>query len=221
MFRGRHRGFYTGGQHPYLESGGGSDFWLLRRGGHRQARLVLAERPAGLANFVEQVMQGKVVSQYEGLCRWQDGRRFHVSVTGSPIRNADGEIVAISAILRDISERQEAEQTRAFLASIVESSDDAIHAVSSDGSILSWNRGAEVLFGYASEEIIGKHGAILAPTGVAGTSAVPRGHRKRAMRPSFDTVCRKKDGSRIDVSLSISPIRNPAGEVVGGLRYRP
>ena len=92
---------------------------------------MLAERPAGLAHFTEQVLQGKVVSQYEGLCRRKDGRRFHVSVTGSPIRNAAGEVVAISAVLRDISERQEAEQARALLASIVESSDDAIHSVSS------------------------------------------------------------------------------------------
>ena len=87
---------------------------------------------------------------------------FDVSVTGSPIRDADGDVVAISAVLRDISERKEAEQTRAFLASIVESSDDAIHGVSPDGTILSWNRGAEALFGYTSEEIIGKHGSILA-----------------------------------------------------------
>src|SRR5437899_10708846 len=80
---------------------------------------VLAERPAGLANFIEQVLQGQTVSQYAGLCRRKDGRRFQVSVTGSPLRDAGGDVVAISAVLRDISERQEAKQTRAFLASIV------------------------------------------------------------------------------------------------------
>ena len=60
------------------------------------------------------------------MCLHKDGRKIHVSVTASPIRNAAGEATAISVILRDISERREAEQNRALLASIVESSDDAI-----------------------------------------------------------------------------------------------
>ena len=177
---------------------------------------VLAERPAGLANFIEQVLQGQTVSQYDGLCRRKDGRRFHVSVTGSPIRDAGGEVVAISAILRDISERQEAEQTRAFLASIVESSDDAIHGVSPDGTILSWNRGAEALFGYTSEEIIGRHGSILAlPEWLDHVRKCFETIRRGQCVPPFDTICRKKDGSTVDVSISISPIHNAAGEVVG------
>ena len=177
---------------------------------------VLAERPAGLANFIEQVLQGQTVSQYDGLCRRKDGGRFHVSVTGSPIRDAGGEVVAISAILRDISERREAEQTRAFLASIVESSDDAIHGVSPDGTILSWNRGAEALFGYSSEEIIGRHGSTLAlPEWLDHVRKCFETIRRGQCVPPFDTICRKKDGSTVDVSISISPIHNPAGEVVG------
>ena len=183
---------------------------------------MLAERPAGLAHFTEQVLQGKVVSQYEGLCRRKDGRTIHVSVTGSPIRNAAGEVVAISAVLRDISERQEAEQARALLASIVESSDDAIHSVSLDGTIVSWNRGAEMLFGYSRQEIIGQSAAILAPPG--------RGDELRQILGTvrdgfsicpFERVFLGKDGRAIDVQVSISPIRNPAGEVVGAVRHRP
>jgi PAS domain S-box-containing protein len=180
---------------------------------------VLAERPAGLANFIERVLQGQTVSQYEGLCRRRDGRRFHVSVTGSPIRDAGGDVVAISAILRDVSERQEAEQTRAFLASIVESSDDAIQGLSPDGTIVSWNRGAEALFGYASEEIIGRHESTLAlPEHADHVRECFETIRKGYRISPFDTICRKKDGSLVDVSISISPIHNAAGEVVGAAR---
>ena len=177
---------------------------------------MLVERPSGLAHFTEQVLQGKVVSQYEGLCLRQDGSSYPVCVTGSPIRNAAGEVIAISAIVRDISERREAEHDRALLASIVESSDDAIHAIGLDGTIVSWNRGSEVLFGYSSQEIIGKNAAILVPPGLSNEmgqymQAIGKG---LTISP-FERVLQRKDGRRIDVLVSISAIRNPAGKVVG------
>ena len=141
-----------------------------------------------------------MVSQHEALGRRKDGRRVHVSVTGSPLRNSAGEVVAISIILRDISERHEAEQARALLASIVESSDDAIHSVSLDGTIVSWNRGAEMLFGYSSQEIIGQSAAILAPPGRSDELRQILG----AVRDGFsicpfERVLLGKDGRAIDV----------------------
>ena len=181
-----------------------------------QRVLMLAEMPDGLERFTEKVARGEVVSQYDGLCRSKNGRTIHVSVTGSPIRNAAGEVVAISAILRDISERRRAEEAQALLASIVESSADAIVGGDLDGTILSWNRGAEALFGYSSREIIGKNAEILAPFSrrneVSRTLGVIR--QGRTVTP-FETVSHKKDGSPIDVSVHVSPIRNSAGEVVG------
>ena len=151
-----------------------------------------------------------------GSCRHKDGRRVHVAVTGSPIRTAAGEVVAIAAILRDNSERRGAEQARALLASIVESSDYAIHSVSLDGAILSWNRGAEALLGYTSQETIGKNAASLAPP--CRRDEVPRYLeiiRKGCTIGPFERLLPRKDGREIEVSLSIFPIRNPAGEVVG------
>ncbi len=123
---------------------------------------------------------------------------------------------AVSVILRDISERQQAEEARALLASIVESSDEAIYGVKLDGRIVSWNRGAELLFGYASQEMIGQKAALLNTPGRYDElrrclAAVRKG---RAIQP-FDAVLRKKDGHGIEVSLAISPIRNHAGEVAG------
>jgi len=177
---------------------------------------MLVARPGGLAYLTAQVLQGNSVSQFQGLCRAADGRTFEVSVTGSPIKNAAGEVIAIAAVLRDISERKKAEHAQALLASIVESSEAAIHSVSLDGTILSWNQGAEGIFGYSNQEIIGKSAAVLAPPGREGEvreclGAVGKG----CTVGPFDTVLQGKDGGGVAVSLSISPIRNPAGEVVG------
>ena len=135
---------------------------------------------------------------------------------GSPVRNSAGEVAAISVIVRDISERHEAEQARALFSSIVESSDDAIYAGNLDGTIVSWNRGAEVLFGYSTEEILGKNVSILAPSGrcdEVGRCLETIGEGDRVS--PFETVRQRKDGREIDVLVSVSPIRNPAGEVVG------
>jgi PAS domain S-box-containing protein len=177
--------------------------------------LVAPERLADAAYFIEQVSQGITVSQFESLWVRSDGRKIHVSASGSPILNSAGEVLALSAIVRDITERKDAEQARALLASIVESSDDAIHAVSLDGTILSWNRGAEALFGYSSREAIGKHAAMLARPGrgeEVRRSLLLAGSGRTL--PAFDAVLQGKDAGAIDVSLSISPIRDPAGSVV-------
>jgi diguanylate cyclase (GGDEF)-like protein/PAS domain S-box-containing protein len=128
----------------------------------------------------------------------------------------DGETNGISVFGKDITERKASEKALALLASIIESSDDAIHAVNLDGTVVSWNHGAEVLFGYTAAEIIGKSIAILAPPGRG--EEVPRFLEIVAEGGSvsaFDTVLRGKDGRMIEVSLSMSPYKNIAGEIVG------
>ncbi len=139
-----------------------------------------------------------------------------MAVTASPIRNSDGEVEYISVIHHDRSDAIEAEQNRALLASIVESSDDAIKALKLDGTIVSWNRGAERLFGYSSEEIVGKNISTLASADRRGEmirnfARLEEGHGSIA----FDTVRQHKDGRAVDVSLSISPIRTPTGDIAG------
>jgi PAS domain S-box-containing protein len=184
--------------------------------GKHVSMLMAPDGLPALAYFTEQVSQGITVSQLESLCLRKDGRKIPVSSTGSPVKNFAGEVVAMSAIMRDISERQEAEQARALLASIVESSDDAIIGARTDGTIVSWNRGAEALFGYSSQEIVGKSADVLAPPARCDeqrrcVATVQKGY---TVSP-FETVCQSKDGCGIEVSLSLSPIRNPAGEIVG------
>jgi PAS domain S-box-containing protein len=165
---------------------------------------------------MEQACAGEVVPRWDGICLRKNGRRFPVSANGFPIRNSAGEVSAICTALRDVSERQEAEQGQALLASIVESSEDAIYAVKLDGSIASWNRSAEALFGYRAGEVVGNHTSILAPPDRRDEAAkCIEVIRMGCAIGAFETVRQAKDGRIIDVSLSISPIRNPAGDVVG------
>jgi PAS domain S-box-containing protein len=119
-------------------------------------------------------------------------------------------------ILRDISERKHAEQEMRLLASIVESSDDAILSKSLDGTILSWNEGAERLYGYSAAEMKGKSVALLIPADRPGELAdllerVGRGEQIR----HYETVRICKDGARLPMLLTISPLRDASGQVVG------
>lgn len=174
------------------------------------------ERQDRLARLLERMLQGIAVSQYEGICLRKDGRRLHVCLTGSPVRNAEGETAAISVILRDISERHEGERASAWLASIVESSNDAIIATSPDGTIAAWNQSAEMLLGYSRLEIIGKNVALLVAPHLRDEqheflNAIGRGC---ALCP-YERRLQRKDGGWVDAVLSVSPIRNPDGEVIG------
>lgn len=178
--------------------------------------LMAPERLPDFAFFTGQVSRGITVSQYETLCVRKDGRQIHVSVTGSPVTNSAGEVTVICAVRRDISESRAADHARALLASIVESSDDAIHSTTPDGTIVSWNPGAAAMFGYASQEIIGQSVGILASSRRDGelhwdAEALASGRPLTA----FDTVLLDRNGCAIDVSLSLSPIRNTAGETLG------
>jgi diguanylate cyclase (GGDEF)-like protein/PAS domain S-box-containing protein len=178
--------------------------------------IIAPERRARADLVIGQLLAGAPLMQDDGLALCKDGSKVHVTVTTWPIRNSAGEVTAICTIVRDVSVRHEAEETRALLASIVNSSGDAIHAVNLDGTVIGWNRGAEDLFGYTNEEIVGKSVAMLAPPG--------RGHEvafflggvaKGDIVAPFDTFLCSKDGVEIEVSLSLSPMRNSDGEVVG------
>ncbi|HZT44392.1 MAG TPA: PAS domain S-box protein [Chthonomonadaceae bacterium] len=108
------------------------------------------------------------------------------------------------------------EQRMALLASIVESSDDAIIGKTLDGTITSWNRGAERLYGYTTEEVLGRPISLLVPPDLLGElKAIMERLRRGEPIEHFETVRVAKDGRRIHVALSISPIKDTAGEIVG------
>jgi len=117
-------------------------------------------------------------------------------------------------MLREIAERRKGEAAHRLLASIVESSDDAIYGKSLDGVITSWNAAAERLFGYTAQEALGQPSTILTPADRVGEQSGVLVQNHEAAKP-FETVRRRKDGAIIHVSTSISPVRNESGALVG------
>lgn len=117
---------------------------------------------------------------------------------------------------RDITEYKEIEKSKAHLAAIVESSGDAIISKNLDGIITSWNKGAEMIFGYSEVETIGKSVTMLIPPHLRNeeTEILDRIRKGEAIE-GYETVRRRKDGTDLDISLTVSPIKNDAGEIIG------
>ncbi|PMS21558.1 hypothetical protein C0Z18_06730 [Trinickia dabaoshanensis] len=146
--------------------------------------------------------------------RRRDGSEFPAEVSLSPLES-EGETL-VSSTIRDVSERKKAEELRTQLAAIVDSSDDAIIGKSLDSTIRSWNSGAQRIFGYAPDEVIGKPVSLLLPPGRQGEEPAIIERLKNGERVEpFETVRRCKDGRDIDVSVTISPIHDSRGNVVG------
>jgi PAS domain S-box-containing protein len=145
--------------------------------------------------------------------RRKDGTEFPIEVSLSPLETADG--ILVSGAIRDITERQRTEQQRARLAAIVDFSDDAIIGKTLDGVITSWNGGAERMFGYTANEIVGTSISRLVPPGREEEERTILDSLAHGEGQQFDTVRRRQDGRDVDVSVTISPVRDSAGNVVG------
>jgi PAS domain S-box-containing protein len=144
----------------------------------------------------------------------KDGTEFPVEISLSPLETEEGRLV--SSAIRDISERMKTDELRFRLAAIVDSSDDAIIGKTLEGAIVSWNKGAERIFGYTSEETLGRPVSMLSPPGRGSEEAriIERLKNGERVEP-FEAVRRRKDGREIDVSVTISPIHDPRGNLVG------
>jgi PAS domain S-box-containing protein len=145
----------------------------------------------------------------DGTQRWVEGR-------GKLLRDDSGKPVSMTGVCADITERKNAERARASLAAIVESTQDAIVSKTLDGRITSWNAGAERLFGYTAEEATGQSIELIIPPEMrAEEHRILDRLRKGERIEHFETVRLAKDGKRLDISLSISPIRDSNGRLVG------
>jgi PAS domain S-box-containing protein len=145
-----------------------------------------------------------------------DGREIPIDDSAAPIRGTDGKIKGTVLVFRDISERRRAEQTSRLLASIVESSGDAIVSKDLNGIVTSWNPGAERIFGYTATEMIGKPiSTIAAPDRLDEMPAILQQIRNGERVEHYETVRRAKGGTLIDISLTVSPVHDAAGRIVG------
>ena len=146
----------------------------------------------------------------------RDGQRVPIDDSGAPVRRAQGELIGIVVVFRDVTERKSAELERAWLASIVGGSDDAIVSKTLDGIVTSWNSGATRVFGYEPAEIIGKPITTIIPRELLDEEVQILARLRHGERiDHFETVRLAKDGRRIDVSLTVSPVKDEGGAIVG------
>ena len=139
-----------------------------------------------------------------------------VAIEGAVVRDSNDQPLQLLGVTRDITERKKAEQVAQRLVSIVESSDDAIISKDLNGIIVSWNNGADRLFGYPANEVIGKSISILIPPDRQAEERIILS-RIRLGEPvnHYETVRRRKNGTLVDVSLTVSPLYDAAGVVIG------
>jgi PAS domain S-box-containing protein len=170
---------------------------------------------AKLRPHIDTVLRGEAVDFDCELDFPSVGRR-HLAIAYRPELDATGNVVGWIASLLDITQQRRGEQARRQLASIVESSDDAIISKDLNGIIMSWNTGAQRLFGYSAEETIGQPITILIPPEMHDEEPkILERIRRGEPIEHYETIRRRKDGRLIDVSLTVSPMRDEHGTIVG------
>lgn len=146
----------------------------------------------------------------------KDGTEIPIDDSGSPIKDASGELVGAILIFRDITERRKAERRRGILAAIVESSEDAIISKTLNGVIDSWNSAAERLFEYTADEAIGQSIKIIIPPERLNEEEMILQRLRRGERiEHLETVRVSKSGHPVTVEITVSPVRNGKGEIIG------
>jgi PAS domain S-box-containing protein len=168
---------------------------------------------------------GEVLPAVRNSGFWEGELTFRNFATGQlvpvlynifPVRNSSGEIIAYGTVTRNLTEARLAEQRLQSMASIVETSDDAIVSKNLDGVIKSWNKGAERVFGYSAAEAVGQPITIVIPGDRHSEERDILTRIRRGERiDHFETIRQRKDGSLVVVSLTVSPVKNAEGKIVG------
>ena len=172
--------------------------------------------PHGQCPMALALKEQREVRGMEAVAERPDGTRVRFVPYPTPLYDVSGTLIGAVNMLIDITDRKRADLHAQRLASIVESSDDAIVSKDLNGIITSWNGGAERLFGYKAEEVIGKPITILIPADrIDEEPEIIERVRRGERVDHYDTVRRRKDGSLIDISLTVSPLKDADGRIVG------
>jgi PAS domain S-box-containing protein len=164
---------------------------------------------------IEQVLRGERAA-YESELPFPNLGTRRIRAVYTPEFDEAGKVDGWLASITDVTEQQRAEQIRQQLASIVDSSDDAIISKDLDGMIISWNRGAERIFGFTAAEAIGRPITMVIPAHLQHEEPVILDRIRHGEHiDHYETLRHRKDGSLIHVSLTISPVRNAEGKIVG------
>ena len=159
---------------------------------------------------------GKPVRGYEAVAERPDGSRVPFVPYSTPLFDTAGKMIGAVNMLVDITDRKNAEAASRHLAAIVESSEDAIISKSMEGVIQTWNAAAERMFGYTAPEIIGRSVLTLIPRERHHEEDLILSRLRRGERiEHFETVRRAKDGTLLDISLTVSPVKDGGGKIVG------
>ena len=166
--------------------------------------------------IIAKVKKGERISHYETIRKTKDGNKISIALSISPIKNVNGDIIGISKIVRDISGQNEANEKQAVLAAIVDSSDDAIISKTLFGIITSWNYAASKMFGYTEAEAMGKHiSIIIPPDRIDEEAMIIESIRNGKKIQHFETVRVARGGRELNISLTVSPVRNKDGKIIG------
>jgi PAS domain S-box-containing protein len=184
--------------------------------GRHASLIVPPELRAEDEEVLARVRRGDVVEHLETVRLTKQSQLIDVSLSIAPMRDTAGHIVGVSCIARDVSERRRLDEARAHLAAIVESSDDVIVSKNLDGIITSWNRAAERMFGWTAAAAVGRPIMLIIPDDRREEEEGMMARIRRGEHVAhFDTVRGAKDGRLVDVSVTVSPVRDSAGRIVG------
>lgn len=180
-------------------------------------RLIPAELHHEEDFILAKIRSGQRIEHFETTRVRKNGERFPISVTISPIKDDNGKIIGASKIARDITDRRRADESRFRLAAIVDSAEDAIISKDLNGIITTWNNGARRLFGYEADEMIGQSILRLIPEHLRHEEEeILRKLRAGEKIQHYETTRVSKSGELREVAITISPICNENGEVIGG-----